>query len=165
MARENLALHISFVLFMLLHCSLPVASDSTEEANALLKWAATLHNPKDSNISSWPLLPQNATNSIPRTSPCNWVGLSCNINGRVERLNLTDAGLNGTLHELYFSALLDLAYIDLSMNMLSGNIPLGITKLSKLIYLDLANNLLSGTVPPEIGLLTNLDTLHLSANH
>ncbi|KAF2299671.1 hypothetical protein GH714_002301 [Hevea brasiliensis] len=142
-----------------------VASDSTQEANTLLKWAATLHNFKDSNISTWPLQPENATNSSPGTSPCNWLGISCNIQGRVERLNLTNAGLNGTFHKFSFSSFPDLAYIDLSVNLLFGTIPLGITQLSKLIYLDLLYNLLSGSIPPEIGLLTNLDILHLAANH
>ncbi|XP_057987276.1 MDIS1-interacting receptor like kinase 2-like isoform X2 [Hevea brasiliensis] len=162
---ENLALRISLVLFILLNSSLSVASDSTQEANALFRWAATLYDFKYSNISlKWHRHPENANNSQPRINLCNWLGISCNVEGRVERLNLTNAVLNGTLHELSFSSFPDLAYIDLSVNLLFGTIPLGITQLSKLIYLDLSYNLLSGSIPPEIGLLTNLDTLHLAAN-
>ncbi|KAF2291548.1 hypothetical protein GH714_025483 [Hevea brasiliensis] len=150
---ENLPLLISLVLFILLHSSLKVATDSTQEANALLKWAATLHNLKDSNISSWPLL-QNATNSIPRTSPCNWVGLSCNRNGRIERLNLTNADLNAFQTHLS----------DLSYNLLSGTIPQEIGFLTNLDTLHLAANKLNGSIPSTIGQLGSLTELALYTN-
>ncbi|XP_057986587.1 probable leucine-rich repeat receptor-like protein kinase At1g35710 [Hevea brasiliensis] len=179
---ENLALHISLVVFILLHSSLSVASDSTQEANALLKWAATLHNFKDSNISlKWHHHPKNATNSDPRTNLCNWLGISCNAEGRVETLNLTNASLNGTLHELSFSSFPDVANINLSVNLLYGTIPLGITQLSKLVYLHLAYNLLNrqlsslvelalytnnldGHIPASVGNLTKMDRLLLYNN-
>ena len=46
----------------------------------------------------------------------------------------------------------------------SGQIPVGISKLSKLVELDLSSNLLSGTIPTTIGDLTNLELLNLSHN-
>ncbi|XP_021651042.2 MDIS1-interacting receptor like kinase 2 [Hevea brasiliensis] len=161
---ENLPSLVSLVLFFLLHFSLHVASDSAEEANALLKWAASLQNQEHFNLSSWPLLPTNATNSKPKTSPCTWLGIYCNRGERVFRLNLTNAGLNGMLHDLSFSSFPDLEFIDFSSNGLFGTIPLEITQLSKLRYLDLSNNQLSGIIPSGIGLLTNLETLHLGEN-
>ncbi|XP_057988950.1 probable leucine-rich repeat receptor-like protein kinase At1g35710 [Hevea brasiliensis] len=161
---ENLPSLVSLVLFFLLHFSHHVASDSTDEANALLKWAASLQNQEQFNLSSWPLLPTNATNSEPKTSPCTWLGIYCNRGERVFRLNLTNAGLNGLLHDLSFSSFPDLEFIDFSYNGLFGTIPLEITQLSKLRYLDLSNNQLSGIIPSGIGLLTNLEILHLAEN-
>ncbi|KAF2317407.1 hypothetical protein GH714_021825 [Hevea brasiliensis] len=161
---ENLPSLVSLVLFFLLHFSHHVASDSTDEANALLKWAASLQNQEQFNLSSWPLLPTNATNSKPKTSPCTWLGIYCNRGERLFRLNLTNAGLNGMLHDLSFSSFPDLEFIDFSYNGLFGTIPLEITQLSKLRYLELSNNQLSGIIPSRIGLLTNLEILHLAEN-
>jgi Leucine-rich repeat (LRR) protein len=119
-------------------------------------------------LTSWTLLPNNATNSSNNQNtssiPCSWFGISCNQAGSVTRLNLTNSGLKGTLHEFSFSSLPNLAFLDLSMNELFGTVPIEISNLSKLIYLDLLSNNLSGEIPPQIGLLTNLEFLRLSEN-
>lgn len=55
--------------------------------------------------------------------------------------------------------------IDFSRNNLSGNIPAGLTKLSKLGTLNLSWNHLTGNIPDSIGDLKLLETLDLSCNH
>ena len=156
-----------------LHSSLDVASlsvnvEAKAEANALLNWKASLQNETQSHLSSWTLHPNNATNSSSNQNkssiPCSWYGISCNQAGSVIRLNLTNLGLKGTLHEFSFSSLPNLTFVDLSINELFGTIPVEISNLSKLIYLDLSFNNLSGEIPPQIGLLTNLEVLHLVEN-
>ncbi|KAJ0636311.1 putative leucine-rich repeat-containing, plant-type, leucine-rich repeat domain superfamily [Helianthus annuus] len=63
------------------------ASASLEEANALLKWKASLHIPSNSRLSSsWTPLPMNATASTPCTS---WFGVVCNEDWTIHKLNLT----------------------------------------------------------------------------
>ncbi|EXB38815.1 LRR receptor-like serine/threonine-protein kinase GSO1 [Morus notabilis] len=54
--------------------------------------------------------------------------------------------------------------IDLSNNMLNGEIPTEITELIELVFLNLSRNHLSGQIPPEIGDLNLLDALDLSNN-
>ncbi|CAH9114846.1 unnamed protein product [Cuscuta epithymum] len=55
--------------------------------------------------------------------------------------------------------------IDLSSNMLGGEIPTEITSLVGLVSLNLSQNNLTGHIPPKIGNLARLDTLDLSTNH
>ncbi|KAI4321402.1 hypothetical protein MLD38_034786 [Melastoma candidum] len=127
---------------------------STEEAQALLGWKATLDNSTTSSISSWSAA----------TTPCKWTGIFCKGHRDVIGINLTSANLKGTLDGLNFSSLLKLQYIDAGINQFYGAIPSEISRLSKLTYLDLSINNLSGRIPPEIGLLTNLQVLHLVSN-
>src|SRR5262249_51380566 len=139
------------------------ASDSTEEAQGLLKWKAKLNqNQTHQLLSSWTFYPENAPtfgSHKTNTSPCTWFGIGCNHAGRVHSINLTSSVLQGTLQDFPFSSVPKLAYLDLSVNQLNGTIPSEIGHLSKLVYLDLQINELSGVIPPEIGLLTKLKTL------
>ncbi|KAM5558735.1 hypothetical protein ABKV19_020428 [Rosa sericea] len=141
------------------------ASASSNEAEALLKWKASFQNQTQNNLTSWAYSPSNSTNPKANASPCNvWIGISCNTVGSVNRINLTNSGIQGTLHELSFLSFPNLKYLELSLNKLRDGIPPQISSLSKLIYLDLSVNQLSGQIPPEIGLLTNLEVLHLNDN-
>ncbi|VVA28306.1 PREDICTED: MDIS1-interacting receptor like [Prunus dulcis] len=136
-----------------------IAFASSLEVEALLKWKASFQNQTKNNLTSWAYHPK--VNTI----PCNvWTGISCNTAASVNRINLTNSGIQGTLYEFPFLSLPNLEYIDLSLNQLFGAIPSQISSLSKLIYFDLSYNQLSGRIPPEIGLLNNLQALHLNTN-
>ncbi|XP_044478465.1 MDIS1-interacting receptor like kinase 2-like [Mangifera indica] len=151
-------------LFLVQFLCVVASTTSTEEANALVKWKASFTNQTQSRLTSWTLLSPNVANSKPLTTPCSWLGISCNLAGSVIKINLTSFGLNGTLYEFSASSFPHLKYVDLAVNSLSGVIPSQIGNLSKLIYLDLSFNHFSGKIPPEIGLLTNLQILHLDEN-
>ncbi|KAM5582337.1 MDIS1-interacting receptor like kinase 2 [Rosa sericea] len=141
------------------------STSSSSEAEALLEWKASFQNQTQNNLTSWTYSPSNSTNPKANASPCNgWTGISCNTAGSVNRINLSNSGIQGTLHELSFLSFPNLAYLELSFNELCDAIPPQISFLSKLIYLDLSSNQLSGQIPPEIGLLTNLEVLHLNEN-
>ena len=159
---------ISLLFLVLLICSHRVSSySSNEEAEALLNWKASLLD-NHSSLLSWSFYPNNITNSSTHigmaTSPCKWYGISCNHAGSVDKINLTDSGLGGTLQHFLFSSFPNLVYVDISMNNLSGPIPPQIGLLSKLKYLDLSINQFSGGIPPEIGRLIDLEVLHLVEN-
>ncbi|KAH9783407.1 MDIS1-interacting receptor like kinase 2 [Citrus sinensis] len=134
--------------------SLPVSSDSTEEARALLKWKTSLQIHSRSLLPSWTLSPVNAT----KKNLCAWSGIYCNHDERVVGINLTTTSLNGTLDEFSFSSFPDLLFLNLFNNELFGIIPPQISQLFKLQYLDLSANKLSGKIPPEIDMSMN----HLS---
>ncbi|XP_027179474.1 MDIS1-interacting receptor like kinase 2-like isoform X2 [Coffea eugenioides] len=156
-----------FMFILVLHTLAPsfppkvCASAFAEEAAALLKWKASFANQNSSLLISWNIKPTKAKNS---SSPCTWASVSCNIDGSVNRLNLTNSNVSTTLYDFPFSSLPNLEYVDLSMNELFGSIPAQIGNLSKLIYLDFSINQLSQEIPPEIGLLQNLQVLHLNEN-
>ncbi|XP_044498767.1 MDIS1-interacting receptor like kinase 2-like [Mangifera indica] len=159
---------VFFNFFVLLHFQLNAACNSTQEAQALLKWKATLQTQSHSVLSSWTLYPVNAghnsTQRAAKMSHCSWFGISCDHAGSIHRLNLSNANLKGTLDELSFSSFPHLVYLDLSINELFGIIPSQIGYLSKLKYLDFSTNQFSGKIPTEIGVLTHLETLHLAEN-
>ncbi|KAL7610106.1 hypothetical protein Lser_V15G12138 [Lactuca serriola] len=134
-------------------------SASLEEANAFLKWKASLEIPKNSMLSSWIPLPLNSSASAPCTS---WFGVVCNADGSIHRLNLSSSGLKGTLHQ--FGNLTQLQRLDLSSNRLVGEIPKEFGKMKNMLELYLAGNHLSGVIPVELGFCELLEVLDLSKN-
>ncbi|KAM7466042.1 hypothetical protein LguiB_013604 [Lonicera macranthoides] len=156
-----LSLVFSFVIFS----SPNFSAASIEEANALLQWKSSLERTNNPIESSWSLLPQNSANTSSNqstsVSPCTWFGVSCNLEGSVNWLNLSVSVIKGTLYNFSFTSFPNLEYIDLAQNEFFGTIPPQIGSLSKLVYLDLSTNNFVGIIPPKICLLTNLEVLHL----
>ncbi|KAK9022809.1 hypothetical protein V6N11_003048 [Hibiscus sabdariffa] len=70
--------------------------------------------------------------------------------------------LSGTIPPEWAS--MQLEFISVFGNRLSGSIPTYLGNITSLRYLDLEANQFSGKVPPEIGKLVNLRTLRLSSN-
>lgn len=111
-----------------------VPVDSTEEigkewkeTEALLKWKASLENRSQTLLSSWV-----------GGQPCNnWIGISCDESGCVRRVNLSNLGLRGTLHNLSFSSFPNLLGLHIGNNPLNGTIPPQTGNLSKLTHLNL----------------------------
>ena len=119
---------------------------------------------------------------------CNWHGILCDANGRVNSIVLNNNNLNGTLptelqtldelktliisnnsnlvgeipNEL--GTLLNLEYMDLSYNGLTGLIPMSLGDLINLTDLNLNNNYLVGIIPNELTQLINLINLRLGNN-
>ncbi|XP_041011559.1 MDIS1-interacting receptor like kinase 2-like [Juglans microcarpa x Juglans regia] len=145
----------------------PASASSTvqgrAEAEALLKWKATLQNQTQSHLSSWTLSRSNATST---SSPCmmSWIGIGCNDVGSVTRINLTSIGLIGTLRYFNFTSFPNLNSLDLHYNLLFGEIPSRISNLSQLSVLNLGSNQFSGIIPLEVGKLMNLNVLIFSNN-
>ncbi|KAL4282832.1 hypothetical protein GQ457_16G001510 [Hibiscus cannabinus] len=124
-----------------------------KEADALLKWKASLDDQTQSFLSSWD-----------GNGHCNWTGVICDKSSSVSHLNLSSSGLKGTLHGFNFSAFPELTVVDLSSNYLRGTIPADVGNLSRLTYLDLSSNKISGSIPKEIGMLSSLEELYLYNN-
>ena len=61
--------------------------------------------------------------------------------------------------------LINLTYLNLFSNQLTGDIPSEIGNLANLWYLELHGNQLTGQIPSEIGNLINLIFLHLDGNN
>ncbi|PON90667.1 Tyrosine-protein kinase [Trema orientale] len=124
------------------------------EAEALLIWKASLDNQNQFPMSSWV-----------GNSPCKWSGITCaNSVGSVIRIDLPDSGLTGTLNAFNFSSFTSLQSLDLSNNLLFGEIPPEIGLVSSLCFLYLFNNSLNGSIPMEIGSLSSLEVLGLGTN-
>ncbi|KAL6641067.1 hypothetical protein ACP70R_019248 [Stipagrostis hirtigluma subsp. patula] len=134
------------------------AAGGRREAEALLKWKASLAGGGDESLSSWTL----ATNST--TSPCSWAFVGCSLAGDVTGLRVSNAGLNGTLAGLDFSAFPRLETLQLEGNGLYGTIPEGIANLTSLAFLRISvDHGVTGPIPRSIGQLKQLAELHLDS--
>jgi hypothetical protein len=137
------------------------------------------------NGDSWSRNDNWLDKSIPH---CDWYGVECDSEGRVQSLRLAHNQLIGSIppelgsltnltylrlawNQLGGSippelgTLTTLTHFDLAINQLSGSIPVELSNLSSLTYFDLGWNQLSGSIPPELGKLSNLGDLRLYANN
>ncbi|KAF8731874.1 hypothetical protein HU200_015818 [Digitaria exilis] len=159
-------------MFLLLSCLLFPFADAVGwhggvhlgyQTAALLRWKSSLRASPPA-LDSW----------RQGTSPCtgNWTGVACGVVHRghrhplaVTEISLSNAGIDGRLGELNFSALPFLTYVDLSYNSLREEIPSAIASLPVLSFLDLSVNWLHGNIPPELGNMPHLTQLGLTSNN
>ncbi|KAL4387791.1 hypothetical protein GQ457_09G026130 [Hibiscus cannabinus] len=144
------------LIFFLSFFFIPSSHVVSMEAEALLKWKASLPNTTQTLLSSlWV-----------GSNHCNWIGVTCDGTGSVTNLSLVDYGLRlkGTLDNLNFLSFPNLIRLHLRNNSLYGHIPRHIGNLSQLIFLNLSFNNFSGSIPSEICLLKSLQLISLESN-
>ena len=139
-------------------CCSAAANEDAEKVDAML-----LMRFKHSHVSSDP---NNFLSdwSFSSSSPCSWRGVTCSGSGHVTTLNLTGAGLVGTLHLPTLTALPSLQHLLLRANHFSlGN--LSVSSSCTLETLDLSANNFSGKFPfAELLPCQSLSFLNLSRN-
>jgi len=82
-------------------------------------------------------------------SECVWYGVSCNLSGKILRINFEDNNLVGSIAS-ELGSLVELTSLALEKGDLKGTIPSTLGQLNKLETLDLDYNRLSGDIPAEI---------------
>uniref|UniRef100_A0A452YD54 Protein kinase domain-containing protein n=1 Tax=Aegilops tauschii subsp. strangulata TaxID=200361 RepID=A0A452YD54_AEGTS len=97
---------------------------------------------------------------------CSWHGMTCDVFGRVVGVDVSGAGIDGTLDALDLSSLPSLGSLNLSYNALVGPFPSNVSApLLNITSVDLSNNNLSGPIPPALpAYMPNLEHLNLSSN-
>lgn len=113
---------------LLLNYSLVTAQRGLEEAEALLKWKSSLL-PQPLLLRSWTSQINGSGNL---GNHCNWFGVSCNREGRVNKIDLNGSSLQGNLDQLNFTAFKKLFYFDPSFNNLSGAIPASMANMNQI---------------------------------
>ncbi|KAJ6427465.1 hypothetical protein OIU84_022961 [Salix udensis] len=89
---------------------------------------------------------------------CSWRGVFCeNVSFSVVSLNLSNLNLGGEISPA-IGDLIDFL-VDLSDNLLYGDIPFSISRLKRLDTLNLKSNQLTGPIPSTLTQLPNLKTL------
>ena len=114
-------------------------------------------NPSTPLLSSW-------TPSY--GNPCSvpaWSGVSCSSGGIVTGLDLSYAGLGGTLPGS-LSLVTSLTTVKLPGSSFTGSLPLSWSVLSQLTLLSIANSQLAGTLPSAWSALGALAQLNLGSN-
>ncbi|MCO5600663.1 hypothetical protein L7F22_054778 [Adiantum nelumboides] len=144
---------LAFLLMQLVRIStgLPQAGDEMTDAQAL---SAFLSGLQGAPRVSWSL----------NVSTCEWQGVMCNPNKRVESLHLPGVGLTGHIPEGILGSLSELRVLSLRSNKLSGALPSDLSNCTQLRSLYLQNNELSGPLPP-LSSLPPLIRLNLAHNN
>ncbi|XP_050223385.1 leucine-rich repeat receptor-like serine/threonine-protein kinase RGI4 [Mercurialis annua] len=144
-----------WTLFFLLlfHFSVPALSVNPQ-GQTLLSWNYSFHG-----------MPQVLNNWVASDeTPCSWYGVACNFNNEVVSLELRFVDLFGQV-PTNFSSLSSLNKLVLSGTNLTGSIPKQIAEeLPQLTYLDLSDNVITGEIPSEICGLLRLQELYLNSN-
>ncbi|KAF6994527.1 hypothetical protein CFC21_011204 [Triticum aestivum] len=162
-SRDTLLL--ALLLFLLLSSSqLRGASSAPGEAEALLEWkdSLPLTAAAAGALASW----DRAAAANSSFAVCSWHGMTCDVFGRVVGVDVSGAGIDGTLDALDLSSLPSLGSLNLSYNALVGPFPSNVSApLLNITSVDLSNNNLSGPIPPALpAYMPNLEHLNLSSN-
>lgn len=95
---------------------------------------------------------------------CSWRGVSCDEKGeKIFKFEASGLGLSGVIPETTIGKLANLEYLDLSNNKISA-LPSDFWSLGSLKSLNLSYNLISGDLPNNIGNFGQLQSLDLSFN-
>ena len=97
-------------------------------------------------------------------SECVWYGVSCNLSGKIFRVDFEDNNLVGSIAS-ELGSLIELTSLALEKGDLQGTIPSSLGQLSKLETLDLDYNQLSGDIPSEIVGAQALKMIDLNDNN
>ena len=106
---------------------------------------------------------ENSTNWKTDAPLHTWHGLLADAQGNIAWLNLSDNGLTGEIPP-EVGTLKSLVTLGFPGNRLTGSIPPELGDLENLQVLNLRSNQLTGSIPPELGRLGNLEDLRLPGN-
>ncbi|XP_044469056.1 probably inactive leucine-rich repeat receptor-like protein kinase At5g06940 [Mangifera indica] len=147
----------SFLLCLVCLAFFIVISGSTDEADVLLSFKASIDDSKNS-LSSW-----SNTSTI---HYCNWTGVTCSTASSlsVTSINLQSLNLSGEISSSVCQ-LSGLTNLNLADNLFNQPIPLHLSQCTSLENLNLSNNLIWGTIPDQISEFVSMKVLDLSRNH
>ncbi|KAF5733255.1 hypothetical protein HS088_TW17G00797 [Tripterygium wilfordii] len=128
-----------------------VSPSKSDELQLLLNFKSSLKASKTNVFASW----------IEGNSVCNFAGISCNSDGLVREINLTQKSLEGTLVFDSLCGLKSLERVSLGLNLLQGSITEYLRNCTSLKHLDLGFNSFNGSVP-ELSSLSKLEFLNLN---
>ncbi|XP_062016670.1 receptor-like protein 3 isoform X2 [Rosa rugosa] len=105
----------------------------SSESTSLLSFALTLSSPS----LNWT-----------RMDCCQWEGITCDVAGRVTHLHLSSKGLRLKGDQAgFFLSLGRLEVLDLSFNLLSGELPGSLSSSNNIRIVDLSSNRFHGAIP------------------
>ncbi|KAL3531184.1 hypothetical protein ACH5RR_010506 [Cinchona calisaya] len=148
-----------FIGFCILGFAQKVDS-SNNEVSTLLSIKASLIDPLD-RLQDWKVADELKVNN---SAHCSWTGIQCNLNGAVEKLDLSHMNLSGIVSD-DIQWLQSLTYLNLCGNGFSSPLPKSLTNLPALVSVDLSQNNFVDGFPIGFGRASELLTLNASSNN
>jgi len=145
---------LAIAIVLLLFLASPASSCTEQESNSLLQFLAGLS--QDSNLTvSW----KNGTDC------CKWEGIACGQDKMVTDVFLASRNLQGFISP-FLGNLTGLLRLNLSYNLLSGDLPLELVLSNSITVLDVSFNQLSGDLQdqPSATFVRPLQVLNISSN-
>ncbi|GLJ35346.1 hypothetical protein SUGI_0711000 [Cryptomeria japonica] len=145
----------SLLCIAIVICSLlPIPSTANREVDALIDVKKMILQDPSNALETW----------VPSSpNPCNWMHVTCDAKGLVDKVYLPRLKLYGALSPR-IGDLETLTQLDLFQNSLFGILPSTLGNLKKLIVLHLGQNQFTGPIPQSIGQLSQLQILSLEFN-
>ncbi|CAL5383924.1 unnamed protein product [Camellia sinensis] len=132
---KTFRLNLHFLSLLSLICL--VSGAISDELQILLTIKTSLQNPNTNVFDSW-----NSNNL-----PCNFTGITCNPDGSVKAIELSNQSLTRIVPFHSICQLQSLQKLSLGGNSLIGSLSEDLGKCVRLQYLDLGKNLFSGSIP------------------
>ncbi|CAI9090969.1 OLC1v1025869C1 [Oldenlandia corymbosa var. corymbosa] len=130
------------------------------EVSSLLSIKSNLTDPLD-GLKDWKLPSDEAKGG---SVHCNWAGVSCNSDGFVERLDISNMNLSGQVSE-QIEGLKSLAFLNISCNEFSSALPASLGRLASLKIIDVSQNNFVGKFPVGLGSAPELKVINASSNN
>ncbi|XP_006656407.1 tyrosine-sulfated glycopeptide receptor 1-like [Oryza brachyantha] len=122
---------------LLLSFASPTISCTEQEESSLISFIDGLLPGHNSSLSmSW----------VKGTDCCKWEGITCSIDGTVTDVSLASQGLQGRISPS-LGNLTGLLHLNLSHNLLDGNLPMELVFSRSIVILDVSFNRLDGSLP------------------
>ncbi|KAF4365357.1 hypothetical protein G4B88_017353 [Cannabis sativa] len=146
----TLARNLYALLSLLCVLSL-ISGNKTEDLPILLEFKSVFRNSNSQLFNSW-----ESENSL-----CNFTGITCNSDGSVTGIVLSNQKLHGILPLDSICQLKSLEKLSLGFNSLYGEVRDDLRNCTRLKYLDLGNNHFTGPVP-DLSSLSDLQYLYMN---
>ncbi|KAL8171857.1 hypothetical protein V2J09_023661 [Rumex salicifolius] len=154
--------HHFLQIFITITLSVSMASTSAatdDEIWILQSIKKAISDPMD-HLKDWQF-PPNQTDSESPPQHCSWKAISCNSDGFIDAVNLSNMNLNGSISQS-LTNLTSLISLDLSFNNFVGPFPIGLgANARSLVYINASSNDFVGPIPDDIGHVASLQTLDL----
>lgn len=124
----------------------------SDELQTLLSIKSSLSDPANNVFKNWE----------PNTPLCKFTGITCNTDGSVKEIELSNQGISGFVPFDKFCSLNSLEKLSLGFNSFSGKVTDDLNKCVSLNYLDVGNNKFTGSFP-DVSSLSELT--HFYANN
>ncbi|XP_030949221.1 leucine-rich repeat receptor-like protein kinase PXL1 [Quercus lobata] len=131
-----------------------------DELSTLISIKSSLIDPLD-YLKDWQMPSKAVENG---SSHCNWTGVWCNSRGLLEKLDLSNMNLSGSVSD-NIQGLHSLSYLNICSNGFASSLPKSLSNLTSLKSIDVSQNNFIGSFPTGLGSASGLTLVNASSNN